>query len=153
MPKYVSIVRISLVAPMYCTPMFFPMRAHWRRLANTIQLVLTSAKPSPQTKRQTNLSSHFCTVHSSVVGHARACSFLNNGPFKWRYGLHLIDGSLYQPECSIQMACQFAQPFCRPHYCDRPNQPTGTPRYTVCNYASTYAVWRCGLILHERKYT
>ena len=43
-----------------------PVWAHWRLLANTIKLVLPSAHPSPQPKRQINRSSHFCTAHSRV---------------------------------------------------------------------------------------
>jgi len=34
-------------------------RGHWRNLANTIELVLPSAHPSPQPKRQINQFSHF----------------------------------------------------------------------------------------------
>jgi len=37
------------------------MRAHWRHLANTIKLLLPSAHPSPQPKRQIDRSSRFCT--------------------------------------------------------------------------------------------
>jgi len=39
------------------------LRAHWRRLANTIELVLPSAHPSPQPKRQIDRFSHSCTAH------------------------------------------------------------------------------------------
>jgi len=62
-------------------PTFGPMRAHWRNLANTIELMLSSAHPSPQTKRQIDRFSHSCTAHGSVVGRARACLFPNNCPF------------------------------------------------------------------------
>ena len=48
------------------------MWAHWRHLANTIELVLLSALPSPQPKRQIDRFSRFCTVHGSVVGYIRA---------------------------------------------------------------------------------
>jgi len=41
-------------------------RAHWRHLANTIELLLPTAHPSPQTKRQIDRFSHFCTVHCRV---------------------------------------------------------------------------------------
>jgi len=50
--------RIRQVAPM-CPLMW----AHWRHLANTIELVLSSAHPSPQTKRQIYQFSRFCTAH------------------------------------------------------------------------------------------
>jgi len=39
------------------------MWAHWRHLANTIELVLPSAYPSPRPKRQIDWFSRFCTAH------------------------------------------------------------------------------------------
>jgi len=39
------------------------MWAHWRHLANTIELVLPSAHPSPQSKRQINRFGRSCTDH------------------------------------------------------------------------------------------
>jgi len=39
------------------------MWAHWHHLANTIELVLSSAHPSPQPKRQIDRFSRFCTAH------------------------------------------------------------------------------------------
>ena len=50
-------IRIRQVAPV-CPPMW----AHWRHLANTIELVLPSAHPSPQPKRQIDRFSRFCTA-------------------------------------------------------------------------------------------
>jgi len=44
-------------------------RAYWRHLANTIELVLPSAHPSPQPKRQIDRFSCFCT------GHGRKCQY------------------------------------------------------------------------------
>jgi len=44
------------------------MRAHWRQLANKIQLVLPSAHPSSQHKLHINRFSHFCTAHGTVLG-------------------------------------------------------------------------------------
>ena len=38
------------------------IRAHWRHLANTIELVHPSAHSIPQSKRQMNRFSRFCTV-------------------------------------------------------------------------------------------
>jgi len=38
-------------------------REHWHHLANTIELELSSAYPSPQPKRQIDWLSHFCTAH------------------------------------------------------------------------------------------
>jgi len=40
-----------------------PMRAHWRHLANTIELVHPSAHLSPQHKQQIDRFSRFCTCH------------------------------------------------------------------------------------------
>jgi len=39
------------------------MWVHWRHLANTIELVLPSANPSPQPKRQIDRFSRFCRAH------------------------------------------------------------------------------------------
>jgi len=39
-----------------------PMRVHWSYLANTIEFVLLSAHPSPQSKRQIDRFSRFCTA-------------------------------------------------------------------------------------------
>ena len=43
-----------------------PMRAHWRHLANTIQLVCPAAHSSPQPKRQIDRFSCVCTDDSGV---------------------------------------------------------------------------------------
>jgi len=40
--------------------------AHWHHLANMIELVLPSAHPSPQPKRQIDRFSRFCTAHDRV---------------------------------------------------------------------------------------
>jgi len=37
--------------------------AHWRHLANTMELVLHSAHPSPHPKRQIDRFSRFCSAH------------------------------------------------------------------------------------------
>ena len=72
--------RIRQVAPM--CPL---MRAHWRHLASTIELVLASAHPSSQPKWQINWFSHFPTTHgrvkSGMPGHVL---FPNNCPFAHR---------------------------------------------------------------------
>ena len=41
------------------------MRAHWRHLANTIELVHPSAHSSPQPKRQMDRFSRFCTAYGT----------------------------------------------------------------------------------------
>jgi len=43
-----------------------PMWAHWRHLANMIELVLPSAHPSPKLKRWIDRFSRFCTAHGRV---------------------------------------------------------------------------------------
>jgi len=43
-----------------------PTTAHWRHLANTIELVLPSAHSSPQPKRQLDRFSRFCTAYGGV---------------------------------------------------------------------------------------
>jgi len=43
--------------------MCLPMWAHWCHLANTIELVLPSAHPSPQSKWQIDQFSRSCTAH------------------------------------------------------------------------------------------
>jgi len=42
--------------------------AHWRHLANTIELVLPSAHQSPQPKRQIGRFRSFCTAHGRKCG-------------------------------------------------------------------------------------
>jgi len=44
-------------------PVYPPMWTHWRHLANTIELVLPSAHPSPQPKWQIDRFSCFCTAY------------------------------------------------------------------------------------------
>jgi len=44
-------------------PMCLPMLTRWRHKANTIEPVLPSAHPSPQSKRQIEPFSRSCTVH------------------------------------------------------------------------------------------
>jgi len=60
------------------------MRAHWRHLANTIELVHPSAHSCPQPKRQMNWFSRFCTAYG------RKCLYFTMGapihqncPFPW----------------------------------------------------------------------
>ena len=59
-------------------------RAHWRHLANTIELVLRSAHPSPQLKWKINRFSYFCTPHSRKSPYyTMGAPFLKNCPFPW----------------------------------------------------------------------
>jgi len=59
-------------------------RAHWRHLANMIELVHPSAHSSPQSKRQMDKFSRFCTAYG------RKCLYFTMGapihqncPFPW----------------------------------------------------------------------
>ena len=61
-------------------------RAHWRHLANTIELVLPSAHLSPQSKRQMDRFNRFCTAYD------RKCLYFpmgtpihQNCPFPWKF--------------------------------------------------------------------
>ena len=60
------------------------MRAHWHHLANTIELVLPSAHPSPQSKRQVDWFSHFCTPHAKCRRACRGMPFPLNCSFPCR---------------------------------------------------------------------
>jgi len=80
--------------------------AHWRQLANTIEPVLPSAHPSPQTKRQIDRFSHFCTAHGTAslyftTGRPQNCPFPSG---IWTRRPHLIHGSLGAPESSTETA-------------------------------------------------
>jgi len=47
-------------------PICPPIRAHWRHLANTTELVLLAAHPSPQPKRHIDQCSHLCKPHGRL---------------------------------------------------------------------------------------
>jgi len=58
--------------------------AHWRHLANTIELLLPSAHPSPQPKWQSDRFSHYCTAHCRQSLHFTMCApFPKKCPFQW----------------------------------------------------------------------
>jgi len=89
-----------------------PMRAHWRHLANTIELVLPWTNPSPQPKRHLNQFSRFCTVYLSVIRDAGACPSPSKLPLLMGdLNPHLIRGSLSPPDSASQAASQSVQPF------------------------------------------
>ena len=82
--------------------------AHWRHLANTIELVLPSAHPSPQPKWQINQFSHFCTAHGrKSLYFTMGNPFPQNCPFPWGSGPHVIYDFLGQSEPTIKMASWF----------------------------------------------
>jgi len=93
--------------------------AHWRHLANMIELVLPSAHPSPQTKQQINRFSHFCTAHGRVSsGTLASCGEYDCTCAQWH---HLANTN----ECVLLSAHPTPQPkwqidqfscFCTTHY-------------------------------------
>jgi len=58
-------------------PICLHVCAHWRHLVNTIELVLPSGHPSPQSKRQIDRFSRSCISHGrkSLCLHAVGYSF------------------------------------------------------------------------------
>ena len=90
-------------------------RAHWRHLANTTELVLPSAHPSPQPKRQIDQFSRFCTAHGTkslyfTVGAPFAKSFLFPRGI-WTPILHVIPWAHPnpQPKRHLNQFSHFAQ--------------------------------------------
>jgi len=81
------------------------MRAHWRHLANMIELVVPWAYPNPQPKWQIYQFSRFCTAHSRK---SLYCTMRT--PFPKNYP-HLINDSLGQSKPSTQMSSPLVQPF------------------------------------------
>jgi len=87
------------------------LRAHWSHLANTIELLLPSAHPSPQSKRQIDRFSRSCTAHGRkppmlIVG----SYFPEIDPSHGELDAHLIHGSLGQPKSSTQTLSRSIQP-------------------------------------------
>jgi len=71
--------RIRQVAPM-CPP----ITAHWRHLANMIELVLSSAHPSPQPKQQIDRFRRFCTAYGrKSIYFTMGDLFHQNWTFSW----------------------------------------------------------------------
>ena len=56
-------------------------RAHWRHLANTIELLLPSAHPNPRSKRQINQFSRLCISQGRVSSGTLALP----GEYDWTY--------------------------------------------------------------------
>jgi len=89
-----------------------PVRARWRHLANTIELVLPSAHPSPQPKWQIYRFRRFCiaygTVSSCMPMHVLSpnnCSFARGS---WPQVIH---ASLGPSESTTPTASWLVQPF------------------------------------------
>ena len=88
--------------------------ALWLFLANTIELVLPLAQPSPQPKRRFNRFSLFWTTHSRKSQYFTAGDpFPQSCPFSLGITVypHLIRDSLGQSKPTIQTASRLVQPF------------------------------------------
>jgi len=90
------------------------MKAHWSRLANTIELVLPWANPSPERKRQIDRLCRFAQV--TAESHCSAYFtigelFLKNCPYHGASGPHIIYDSLGQSEPTTQTVSLSVQSF------------------------------------------
>jgi len=89
---------------------------HWRHLANTLELMLTSAYLSSQHKRRIDRFSCFCTPHG------RKSLYCKLAPLFPKIALshgdldpHLIHDSFGPSKFTTQTASRSVQPFCRAH--------------------------------------
>ena len=122
--------------------MCHPMGAHWRHLANTIELVIPLAHPSPQPKRQIDRFSSFAQLTAESLFY-NGRPFPKNCPFPWGdLKPHLSHDSQGPSELTTHLdrfSC-----FCRAHQCDTPTDHT--TRSVTIGYIYTYMwVLRCGL--------
>jgi len=103
----------SIGSAVFAKPTAQCRRVRWRHLANTIALVLPSAHPGPQLKRQINQFGCFCTAHGkSSLYFTMGDPLPQNCPFSWGSGPHLTQflGSIrtYHPNgISIGRFCCF----------------------------------------------
>jgi len=80
-------------------PMYLPIWANWRHMANTIELVLPSVHPSPQPKWQVDQLSRFCTAHGRKSLYiTMSAPFPKNCSLLWGIWIHLIYYSLVYPK-------------------------------------------------------
>jgi len=89
------------------------MWAYWRHLANTTELTLHSAHPSPQHKRQIARFSRVCTAHGSVS----SGTLVPPGEYDWNceHWRHLAN--------TIELMLPLAHPSPQPQFADRSVQP------------------------------
>jgi len=100
------------VEPFFAQLMAECRRVHWRHLANTIELVLLSSHPSPQSKRQIDRFSHFCTTHCRKPYTLQWATLSPKLPLLVGDLDHrLIHDSFSQSEPTIQTTSQLVQLF------------------------------------------
>jgi len=102
--------------------------AHWRHLPNTTELVLPSAQPSPQPKRQTDPFHSFCTPHG------RKSLLFSGRPFLPKLPLPMGDLKPTQMAITIGSAI-FAQITSRCRYTSQ--WATPSPQ----NYPFPWRIW------------
>jgi len=89
------------------------VRAQWRHLANTIELVHPTALSSPKPTRQMYRFRRFCRAHGrKSLCFTMGATIPQNCPLPWGdLDLHLIHGSFGPPESSMQTASRSLQRF------------------------------------------
>jgi len=85
-------------------------RVHLRHLANTIELVLPSARPSPQPNIKL-IGSAISAQPMAESPYALQWATPPKLPFSWGYWTHLIHDSLCHSEPAIQTASRLVEPF------------------------------------------
>jgi len=87
-------------------------KAHWRHLANTIELVHPSAHSRPQSKRQMDRFSRFCTAYGrKCLCFTMGASIHQNCPFQWGIWTSDVTRDAFGPyEPTTQTAPRSAQP-------------------------------------------
>ena len=111
-------------------------RAPWHHPANTIELVLPLAHPSPQPKQQADQLNCFCTAHGrQFLYFTTGAPFSQNCPFP-RQDLDPIEFMIpwAHPNPQPKWHLDRFSHFCRAYYCGRlTDRPTDRPHYTVGN--------------------
>jgi len=86
-------------------------RAHWHHLANTIELVHPSTHSSPQSKRQIDRFSRFCTDGRKCIYFTMRAPIHQNCPFPWGiWTCHVTRNAFGPCERTTQTAPRSVQP-------------------------------------------
>jgi len=97
--------------------LFLQLTAEWRHLANTMELVIPSARLNPQCKRQIDRLSRFCTadgrksLYFTTIGASRPITNISPSHGGSGLDLHLTHHCLGLPDSSTQTASRSLQPF------------------------------------------